>query len=248
MADVEGQHYTAFGGEGGNIMVKSATREVRMGFVRKVYGILAAQLALTVAIAAPIQQMPMSWLKHHMWLMQVSLVGSIVAVCAMACCEKITKTYPTNYIVLFTFTAFEAILVGMISATYTKGVVCAAAAITTVIFVCMTVYAWTSKTDFTGFGPYLMGFLIALFALGLALPLLPLLGVSMSLATKGYAALGVILFTFYIVYDTQLIIGEWKGHKVSFGIDDYVFAALNLYLDIINLFLDLLRLLGDNNN
>jgi len=248
MADVESQEYTAIGGEGENIMVKNATREVRMGFVRKVYGILTAQLVFTVVIAAQIQQMPMSWLKENIWLMQVSLVGSIVAVCAMACCEKITKTYPTNYIVLFTFTAFEAILVGMVSATYTKGVVCAAAAITTLIFLCMTVYAWTSKTDFTGFGPYLMGFLIALFALGLALPLLPLLGVSMSLATKGYAALGVILFTFYIVYDTQLIIGEWKGHKVSFGIDDYVFAALNLYLDIINLFLDLLRLLGDNNN
>jgi len=56
---------------------------------------------------------------------------------------------------------------------------------------------------------------------------------------------GVLLFTFYIVFDTQLLIGEYGGHKVQFGIDDYVFAALNLYLDIINLFLHILSLFGE---
>jgi len=37
-------------------------------------------------------------------------------------------------------------------------------------------------------------------------------------------------------------LGEWGGHKLQFGIDEYVFAALNLYLDIINLFLHILSL------
>merc|ERR1719343_1370915 len=58
-----------------------------------------------------------------------------------------------------------------------------------------------------------------------------------------YDFVGVLLFTFYIVYDTQLIIGG--SHKVQFSIDDYCFAALNLYLDVINLFQQILRLLGD---
>lgn len=35
-----------------------------------------------------------------------------------------------------------------------------------------------------------------------------------------------------------------KG-ELRLGIDDYVFAALNLYLDIIQLFLYILRLLGE---
>ena len=35
------------------------------------------------------------------------------------------------------------------------------------------------------------------------------------------------------------------GKKVQISPDDYVFAALNLYLDVINLFLYLLRLFGD---
>lgn len=40
------------------------------------------------------------------------------------------------------------------------------------------------------------------------------------------------VFAFYIVYDTQLMLGSWGGHKVEFSVDDYVFAAINLYLDL----------------
>ena len=52
-----------------------------------------------------------------------------------------------------------------------------------------------------------------------------------------------MLFSFYIVYDTQLIVGG-KHRKIMFHIDDYVLAAVSLYLDVINLFLMILRLLN----
>lgn len=58
-----------------------------------------------------------------------------------------------------------------------------------------------------------------------------------------YASLGAVLFSFYIVYDTQLIVGgQHKKHEYS--IDDYAFAALSLYMDVINLFLMILSLFG----
>jgi FtsH-binding integral membrane protein len=41
----------------------------------------------------------------------------------------------------------------------------------------------------------------------------------------------------------QLIVGG--EHRRAFGLDDYVFAALNVYLDIINLFMFTLQLLND---
>ena len=62
-----------------------------------------------------------------------------------------------------------------------------------------------------------------------------------------YAGCGTLLFSFYIVYDTQLIVGG-KHNAIRFSIDDYVFAALNLYMDIINLFIMLLRLFGERRN
>lgn len=42
--------------------------------------------------------------------------------------------------------------------------------------------------------------------------------------------------------DTQLILGG--KHKYSISPEEYVFAALNLYLDIIGLFTMLLALIG----
>ena len=44
----------------------------------------------------------------------------------------------------------------------------------------------------------------------------------------------------------QNLLGMYLGgkHKYAISMDEYVFAALNLYLDIINLFLYLLRIVG----
>merc|ERR1719414_198948 len=106
----------------------------------------------------------------------------------------------------------------------------------------MTAYACTTKTDFTGCGPYLYGALMVLIFFGFAISMLSLFGVQIQWMTMLYNLAGVVIFTFYIVYDTQLILGG--NHKVQFSIDDYCFAALSLYLDIINLFLSLLSLVG----
>ena len=46
----------------------------------------------------------------------------------------------------------------------------------------------------------------------------------------------------YIVFDTQLMLGG--KHKYSLSPEEYIFAALNLYLDIVNLFLFILTIVG----
>ena len=53
---------------------------------------------------------------------------------------------------------------------------------------------------------------------------------------------GALLFSFFIVYDTQIMVGG--DHKYALCPEEYVFAALNLYLDVINLFLHILRLMN----
>lgn len=46
----------------------------------------------------------------------------------------------------------------------------------------------------------------------------------------------------YLVFDTQLMMGG--KHKYALSPEEYIFAALNLYLDIVNLFLFLLSIIG----
>lgn len=65
-----------------------------------------------------------------------------------------------------------------------------------------------------------------------------------SLGTALVAGAGAVVFSLYIVYDTSNILQR-------FSYDDYIWASLALYLDIINLFSYLLELLsalqGDRN-
>ena len=60
-----------------------------------------------------------------------------------------------------------------------------------------------------------------------------------------YCCVGVMLFGFYLIIDTQMIMG---GRQVELSIDEYVLAAMLLYIDIIQIFLYLLKILGGNRN
>jgi FtsH-binding integral membrane protein len=56
------------------------------------------------------------------------------------------------------------------------------------------------------------------------------------------------VFGFYLIYDTQLIVG---GKRYELDYDDYIIGALMIYIDIIALFVELLQILlsifGNNN-
>lgn len=225
--------------------VKTAEVELRRGFVRKVYSILSVQLLLTTAVAALFQGMDLTWLAANRWILWGSVATAFAAVCAMTCCQGLARKFPINYLFLLVLTALEGVMVGFLSAMYTWQSVILAAGITMVIFLGLTAFAWTTSSDFTGMGVYLCGALLTLCSFGFALSILTFCGVPIKLLTLVYDLVGVMIFVLYIIYDTQLILGEWGGHECQFSVDDYVFASLALYLDIINLFLHILSLLGD---
>lgn len=55
-----------------------------------------------------------------------------------------------------------------------------------------------------------------------------------------YSCLAAFVFAIYLVYDTQLVLGN---KQYSYSLDDSYIAAIQLYLDIIELFLNILRIL-----
>ena len=113
---------------------------------------------------------------------------------------------------------------------------------TAIITAALTIYAWQTKIDFTAMGGALLCGLLCLILFGIWTAIFP-----SQVAQTAYAALAAGLFSLFIVYDTQQIIGG-KHHSHKFEIDEYVFAALTLYIDIIQLFLQLLKLFGNRNN
>ena len=92
----------------------------------------------------------------------------------------------------------------------------------------------------TGWGPYLMVICLVLFVFGIVCifwrdPIVQLI----------YSCLSALLFSVYLVFDTQLVLG--KG-QYSYTLDDAYLAAIQLYIDIMELFLHILRILSYFNN
>lgn len=63
-----------------------------------------------------------------------------------------------------------------------------------------------------------------------------IIGVSWNQTLIG--VIGVTIFTVYLAVDLKMMLG---GGRYQYGEDEYVLAALNIFLDIINIFLYMLR-------
>ncbi len=83
------------------------------------------------------------------------------------CASHLMRSYPTNYIILSIFTLAESLLVGAISATYSADQVVLAVGVTAAVVIALTIYAFQTKYDFTGLGPYLFVACIVMLVFGL---------------------------------------------------------------------------------
>lgn len=217
--------------------------QVRHGFIRKVFGLVFMQLLVTTVIAAPFSMYNASarmFIVNNSALIFVCSFLPLIMICYAMCNPSVVRDYPKNYIFLSLITLVFGLLVGVITAQYTAASVVYAAGMTCFITLGLMCFAMQTKYDFTGMGPYLYVMLLVLCGVSFLMIFLPY---SRTVEVM-YSGCGACLFSFYIVYDTQLIVGG-KHASHRFGIDEYAFAALNLYLDIIQLFLHLLRIFGE---
>jgi len=175
--------------------------ENRIRFIQKVYGILSVQLVITALITVLVYECKgIQPLFHSLTFMIVCIVVYISTLCALICC-RLDKKVPVNYILLFTLTVAISCMVASICLRYSPMIVMEAALLTAAVVVGITVYAFTTKKDFTMCGPLLPIFCCIL-----------LVGVAISLIWPFtwnviWCCLGAVLFSFYLLCDTQMIIG-----------------------------------------
>jgi hypothetical protein len=223
---------------------------VRHGFIRKVFGILGTQLVFTTFVASLVYRNASYMVKTApgltTFLLFASLAVSVAIMCVFMCSPDTMRRSPQNYCLLAAFTVAESLMVGFICIQYTQESVLITLAITAITVLALTLFACQTSIDFTGLGPYLFCGMLVLMGLSFVVWIGSMCGLGGSPAFSAmrllYAAGGALLFSCYIVYDTQLILGG--SHKHQFCIDDYCMAAISLYIDIIQLFLFLLRMFG----
>jgi len=216
---------------------------IRRGFIRKVYSILSIQLLVTLAFIFLVkyEKNTEALVQGNMFLLIVALVVVFGALIAMICVESVRRTSPTNIIVLSIFTLAETYLVGASTMRFDPEDVLLAIGITAAVVIGLTIFAFQTKWDFTMLGGVLFVAVILLFLFGIIAMFFP--GRTMTLI---YSSCGALLFCIYLIYDTQMMMGG--KHKYSISPEEYIFGALTLYLDIINIFIHILSIIGASKN
>lgn len=213
--------------------------EIRLGFIRKVYGILSLQLLITVIFCAASFNLGVkTFLLENQVFFWLAAALSFIIIIPLICFKSVMRRVPINYILLLSWTMCEAYLVACCCAIYDPQTVIMAAVATLAVTVSITIYAWTTKTDFTFCGGMLFTAVCLLFLLTLFSFIFPFLNAAI-------CVLGVMIYSFYLLYDTQLIFGKVG---IEYDVEDYILASLNVYLDIIQIFLYMMEIIGSLSN
>ncbi|XP_077473444.1 protein lifeguard 3 [Stigmatopora argus] len=218
------------------------TTSVRHSFIRKVYLILAAQLTVTFSVVAVftfVDPVKMFVIKYP-GIYWASLVVYFMVYCILLCCKEPRRRFPWNLVLLGVFTVALSYMSGTISSYYETKAVLLAMGITAVVCVTVTVFCFQTKVDFTSCGGFLCIASILLVIIG-AVTAIVLSFHYVPWLHMVYAAIGAIIYTLFLVYNTQLLIGN---RELAISPEDYIYGALSLYIDIVHIFLFVLQISG----
>lgn len=216
------------------------SKQIRHNFIKKVYSLLTIQLIITVAIVALFAVHPdiHKWAIQNRWFHTAAFAISFALLIVITCMDKLRRKHPHNIIILFVFTVAEALMLAAVTVMFDTKVVMIAGGITAVVCFALTLFAVQTRWDFTAkSGIMLVILLVATLTMFIGLlfpPSKPFILIMSSIMA--------VIMGIFLVIDTQMIIGG--THSIQMSPEEYVFAAINLYLDIINMFLYILMILG----
>ena len=229
--------------EGDEVSEAQIQMSVRAGFIRKVYGILSIQLLITFGFVFICQIKPIKYLimRNPAFSGNLIIFSSFMFLflfLCLACCRGLSRKVPYNYLFLTAITLCEAISCSIASSIYSFQIVALALILTIVATLTITFYACTTKKDFSTWRVGLYCIFMQMVTFGMIAVLFKIRALY-----SFYTFCSTIIVGIYLIYDTQLIMGKLG---VGYSVDDYIFATLEIYMDIIRLFLLILRILGNS--
>lgn len=215
---------------------------IRQTFIRKVYAILMTQLFVTVAIVCLFTfcQPVRFYIQTHPGLYSASYLMFFATYIALTCCGDLRRQFPWNIILLVLFTLSMAFMMGFMSSFYNTKSVILCLGITSLVCFSVTVFSFQSKIDVTSCQGVLFSLCMVMLLCAITISIVVPFGYVPWLHAT-YAVLGAILFTLFLAFDTQMLLGN-KRYAIS--PEEYIFATLSIYLDIIYLFSFLLQIFG----
>ena len=209
-------------------------------FLMKVYGIVFFEFLIIFGLVMIFQiQSIKDYFHEHSGLffalLGISIVVVFIFLVIFLCSNELLRKVPANYIALFFVTIFLGIFCALIASFYNFIIVLGT--ITCVISI--SIGAFCVGLLNKGYGAKFWYFIISsLIALIVHYAILALILRSDYLYLL-YCTIYALLYSFYIAFDTIVI-------KEGLSLDDYIYGAFILTIDIIRLFILLLQIFGQS--
>ena len=208
-------------------------------YMQRVYSYMAGGLALTgiVAYAAAASGFYQSIAGTPLiWIVMLAPLGFVLALSFGI--QRMSAG--TAMLLFWLYAAVMGLSLGGIFLVYTGTSIARVFFITAATYGAMSLYGYTTKTDLSGFGSFLLMGLI-----GIVIASLVNLFIGSNTLQFVISIIGVIVFVGLTAYDTQRIKEMYLESDTAEVADKKaVLGALALYLDFINLFMMLLQLFG----
>jgi len=210
----------------------------RIIFLRKTYAILTIQLlvALIYVSSAMLCTSFSNFLQANYGLFVSTLVTQVLLLFWVFFARSTFRKFPVDVITFIVFTKCQAYNLAYITAVSGDQIVLMVNALAALLTFSLLIYALTTKFDLT----YLGG---TIYVLGSALFGFEIFLIASDLAFTRmiYVALAVIVFGFYLIYDTQFLM---IGSSLNSEVENAFVGAIVVYMDIILIFFRLIQLLG----
>jgi FtsH-binding integral membrane protein len=207
--------------------------------MQRVYGYMAGGLVLTgiVAYAAAASGFYQAIAGTGLiWIVMLAPLGFVLALSFGI--QRMSAG--TAMLLFWLYAAVMGLSLGGIFLVYTGTSIARVFFITAATYGAMSLYGYTTKTDLSGFGSFLLMGLI-----GIIMASLVNLFIGSNTLQFVISIIGVIVFVGLTAYDTQRIKEMYlESDTVEIADKKAVLGALALYLDFINLFMLLLQLFG----
>ena len=216
---------------------------IQSQFFAKVYGWMAAGLALTGGVALITASTPA--LSHFIFDTPFVYIGLIILTLVLVgflSARIFSWSRGQAQAAFMAYAALNGLMLSVVFFRYTAGSIASTFFTSALMFGTMSVFGYFTKTDLSGWGK-----LLGMAFIGLVIAMVVNIFLHNSVLEMLVSFIGVILFTALTAYDTQKLkqiafLGVTEGEEVSDKAS--ILGALTLYLDFLNLFLFLLRFTG----
>jgi FtsH-binding integral membrane protein len=211
------------------------TGEERATLVRRTYSLVLVSVLVTmVGVSFALSQPAvLQAVAQHPFL------AFLAALAPLFIAGRVKATFPMNigFVLLFNFAMGVMISPAIFFyGSRQPGLIGQAAVLTIGAFGILTLYAFVSRRDFSAWGGFLMVGLWVLIGTMVLNIFFQNAAVDLWLAS-----VAVLLFSGLLLYDT------WRLRNF-YGPDEYVGAAVQIYLDLLNMFMAILRIMGNRRN